>query len=76
MKYVTHLCCRECSRQYDLKPLAACEECWAPLEVIYDYDRVRSGVTPGDIALRPPNMWRYRELLPLDGDPVGGLDTG
>ncbi len=76
MKYVSHLCCRECSLEYELKPLAACEECWAPLEVIYDYGRLRSSVKPQEIARRAPNMWRYRELLPLAGEPASGLDTG
>jgi threonine synthase len=74
--YVSHLCCRECSRQYELKPLAACEECWAPLEVIYDYGRLWSDLRRQDIASRPPNMWRYRELLPLSGEPSVGQQTG
>jgi threonine synthase len=74
--YVSHLRCRECSRQYELKPLAACEECWAPLEVVYDYGRLWSDLRRQDIALRPPNMWRYRELLPLAGEPSVGQQTG
>jgi threonine synthase len=28
------------------------------------------------IARRPPSMWRYKEWLPFDGDPVLSLDTG
>lgn len=76
MTYVSHLCCRECSRQYELRPLAACEECWAPLEVVYDYGRLWSDLRKQDIALRPPNMWRYRELLPLAGEPSVGRETG
>jgi threonine synthase len=74
--YVSHLCCRECSREYELKPLAACEECWAPLEVVYDYGRLWSDLRRQDIASRPPNMWRYRELLPLAGEPSVGHHTG
>ena len=43
-----------------------------PLVARYDLDRIRSAVTPEQIARRPPTMWRYRELLPLplDVEPV------
>lgn len=76
MSYVSHLQCRECSRQYEVKPIAACEECWAPLEVMYDHARLWSDVRRQEIASRAPNMWRYRELLPLDGEPAVGRQTG
>jgi threonine synthase len=39
-----------------------------PIVVRYDLDRVKKAVTPADIANRPPNLWRYRELLPLPSD--------
>ena len=76
MSYLVHLKCRECHRTYPLEPLAACEECWAPLEVIYDYGRLWADLRPEDITSRPANMWRYRELLPLDGGPCVGRETG
>lgn len=76
MTYASHLQCRGCSRQYELKPIAACEECWAPLEVIYDYERLGAAVNPRQIAARQPSMWRYRELLPLTGEPAVGQHTG
>src|SRR4051794_11430371 len=43
-----------------------------PLWVRYDLAAVRAAVTPADVAARPPNLWRYRELLPLppDAEPV------
>ncbi len=43
-----------------------------PIWVRYHLDRVRAAVTPEVIATRPPNLWRYRELLPLplDAEPV------
>jgi threonine synthase len=43
-----------------------------PIWVRYHLDKIRDAVTPADIATRPPNLWRYRELLPLplDADPV------
>ncbi|PYV27994.1 MAG: threonine synthase [Acidobacteria bacterium] len=76
MSYAQHLKCRECPRTYKLGPLAACEECWAPLEVAYDYGRIWSDVRREDIVARPATMWRYRELLPLDGEPRVGHHTG
>ena len=43
-----------------------------PVWVRYHLDRVKAAVTPAEIATRPPNLWRYRELLPLplDVEPV------
>lgn len=76
MNYATQLQCRSCSRRYELKPIAACEECWAPLEVVYDYERLKTDLKRQEIAARAPNMWRYRELLPLAGAPAVGHHTG
>jgi threonine synthase len=76
VSYLLHLKCRDCGRTYPAQPLAACEECWAPLEPVYDYTRISSDLRPKDLESRPPNMWRYRELLPLEGDPCVGLHTG
>src|SRR2546430_9397040 len=54
------LSCRECGKVYELGPHYACEECFGPLEVRYDYPALtRSGIEAG-----PPNMWRYAPLLP------------
>jgi len=76
VSYATHLKCRECARIYPLEPLAACEECWAPLEVVYDYGELWADLTREDIAERPASMWRYRELLPLNNEPWVGKQTG
>jgi threonine synthase len=73
---VIHLKCRECERTNPLDPIAACEECWAPLEVVYDYGRLRADLRREDLASRPPNMWRYRELLPVAREPWVGHQTG
>jgi threonine synthase len=76
VSYTSHLKCRQCGRTYDIEPIAACEDCWAPLEVIYDYDRIRSEVPRASLASRPQTMWRYRELLPVAGEPWVGKSTG
>jgi len=76
VSYVLHLECRECRKTYPIEPLAACQDCWAPLEVVYDYGRLWSDLRREDIAGRPATMWRYRELLPLTTEPLIGRQTG
>jgi len=76
MSFVTGLKCRECGQIYPKQPLAGCEQCFAPLEVEYDYEGISRVLSHDTIASRPKNLWRFRELLPLDTDPVVGLATG
>ncbi len=76
MSYMKGLRCRECSREYPKEALYVCEYCFGPLEVAYDYDGMRGVLTRDSIRSRPQNLWRYRELLPLDGEPTDGLNTG
>src|SRR2546423_5081447 len=76
MSFVKGLKCRECERQYPVRLQAGCEDCYGPLEVDYDYDAIRCVLSPESIAVRPKSIWRYRELLPLEADPVIGLGTG
>jgi threonine synthase len=60
--------CRECGRTWGNQPRSICDDCFSPLEVVYDYDALRangSALTRERISQRSPNMWRYAELLPL-----------
>ena len=74
--FVRGLKCRLCGKAYPKKPLNYCEDDFGPLEVDYDYHGIREAVNRGKIELRPFNMWRYRELLPLDGEPTVGPLVG
>ncbi len=76
MSYVKGLKCRECGRPYPKEPIYVCEYCFGPLEVDYDYDKIKKGLTRETIVSRPQNLWRYRELLPIDGEPTDGLYSG
>ena len=76
MSFVQGLRCRECKREYPVAPLHVCEDCFGPLEVEYDYEGVRRSLSREKIASRPRNLWRYRELLPIDGEPRVGLYSG
>jgi threonine synthase len=51
-----------------------CDRCLGPLEPVYDYTAIR--ITPEEIAKRPKNLWRYRELLPIQGQPRTGFHSG
>lgn len=76
MSYLNGLKCRECGRKYEIAPIYVCEFCFGPLEVDYDYDRIKQNLNREIILSRSPNLWRYRELLPIDGDPTVGLASG
>jgi threonine synthase len=76
MGFIKGLKCRECGREYSVAPIYVCEFCFGPLEVAYDYKNIATAVNRKKISLRGKNLWRYRELLPIDGDPQVGLDSG
>ena len=68
--------CRECGREYPLEAKHVCEFDFGPLEVAYDYERIAGSLTKEAIKSRPQNMWRYRELLPVAGEPTVGFQVG
>jgi threonine synthase len=77
MPKVLGLRCRECSSEVPTQPTHVCEICFGPLDVVYDYDRMRERVTRDSIAAGPPTMWRYRDLLPIEeGVPEVTLGEG
>ncbi len=78
MGFVKGLKCREadCGRTYPKEPRHICEHCFGKLEVDYDYEAIRSAVSREVVEGRPANMWRYREFLPIDGEPTVGVDVG
>jgi threonine synthase len=68
--------CRECGRLYPKEVINVCEYCFGSIEVDYDYQAIRRRLTREAIAARPHSLWRYRELLPIDGEPTVGLASG
>ena len=76
MGHIKGLKCRECGREYPIEPIYVCEFCFGPLEVAYDYKSIATAISREKIEKRPQNLWRYRELLPIDGDPQVGLNSG
>ncbi len=76
MGYTTGLKCRECGREYAIEPIYVCEFCFGPLEAVYDYKRIKRVLNIKRIEKREKNLWRYKELLPIDGEPLVGLNSG
>ncbi len=74
--FVRGLKCRICGKAYPKQALNFCTDDFGPLEVDYDYAAIREVVSRSKIELRPFNMWRYRELLPIDGEPTVGPLVG
>ncbi len=69
------LSCRECGHQVPLSPVHVCDQCFAPLEVAYDEDRLRL-VTRENIEAGPQSIWRYAGLLPAGQDLETRVDLG
>jgi threonine synthase len=67
--------CHLCKSVFPAEATYVCEKCLGPLEPIYDY-AVLKGLTREIIASRPKNLWRYRELLPIVGEPLTGFHSG
>jgi threonine synthase len=76
MSFFTGLRCRMCGASFPAEALFVCDQCLGPLEVTYDYDAVRAAVTRDEVSARPQNLWRYRELLPIAGEPRTGFHSG
>jgi threonine synthase len=76
MGHITGLKCKECGRTWPKEPTAACADCWGPLEASYDLEAAARTFTRETIATRPRDLWRYAELLPLEGEPTVGRGTG
>lgn len=73
---VTGLRCRNCHRPEAIGPSFVCPACFGPLEVVYDREAIRAQVSRSLIESRGPGIWRYLELLPVDGPPARSLAVG
>ncbi len=66
--------CHVCRTEFPAEALYVCDRCLGPLEPFYDYRAIH--VTRAQIEARPQNLWRYRELLPIAGEPRTGFNSG
>lgn len=74
--YFSNLKCRECGRLYPKEAIHICEFDFGPLEAAYDYEAITKDISRELFASRPQSMWKYRELLPIDGEPTVGTKVG
>ena len=74
--WVRGLKCRVCGKFYPKEPNNFCPEDFGPLEVDYNYDTIAESISKEQIDRRPDNMWKFRELLPIDGTPTVGSQVG
>src|SRR6476469_521106 len=66
--FVTHLECSANGERYEPDRLYNLSRAGKPLLVRYDLDAVRRVLTKEVLASRAPELWRYRELLPMRRD--------
>ena len=67
MTFVTHIECTVCAHRHEAgRLLTVCAKCGQMLAVRYDLSRVAAAVDKDVLRQRPPGMYRFRELLPLD----------
>ncbi len=71
--YVKALKCRECGTEYPPIRIPACENCFGPLEVVYNLDQIQ--LDRAALQKRPTSLWRYSELLPIE-NPAKIVDLG
>ena len=67
MKNVLHAKCVRCGRTYEAIPTLTTCQCGGILDIVYDYEHIKTVLTRETLARRRDNsMWRYRELLPVE----------
>ena len=74
MTALVGLQCHLCKAVVPAEATYVCDKCLGPLEPLYDYSAVH--ITRDEIERRPKNLWRYRELLPITGEPLTGFNSG
>ncbi|MEO7190301.1 MAG: threonine synthase [Vicinamibacterales bacterium] len=68
--------CHICHAIFPPAALYVCDKCMGPLEVHFDYEAIGKLISRQTIESRPENIWRYRELLPIEGEPRTGMHSG
>ncbi|MGK7900980.1 MAG: threonine synthase [Hormoscilla sp.] len=75
--FSTTLKCKECGEEYPLEAKHICEDvCFGPLEVKYDYEKLRLSVSRATIEAGPNSIWRYRPFLPVTTNNPIDVGTG
>ena len=70
------LVCRECGKEYPTEAIHVCELCFGPLEVKYNYEEIKANISKEKIEAGPHSLWRYIDLLPVEGKGTVGTQAG
>lgn len=70
------LVCRECGKEYPTEAIHVCELCFGPLEVKYNYEEIKQKISRSAIEAGPLSLWRYLDLLPVEGQGSIGISAG
>jgi threonine synthase len=66
---VMHLECAACRLEHEARRLLnLCRECGKPLLVRYDLKQAALTLTKESLVTRRADLWRYREVLPVEND--------
>jgi threonine synthase len=66
----SHLECTATGERHESEELQTVSRAGAPLYARYDLAALRGRFTPSAVAARAPDLWRYREVLPVRGRPI------
>jgi len=68
--------CKECGTTYELDASYFCENCFGPLEVVYDHSVLGADEAKRRIQAGSQGIWRYADFLPFAGRPGDPLEPG
>jgi len=68
MTFAKEIACSRCDNRFRLDQLLNLCSCGAPLLVRYDLEKASAALTKSSFQSRGANLWRYRELLPVQDD--------
>jgi threonine synthase len=68
MSFVTHLECSACGMEHEAHRLHNLCTCGRPLLVRYDLRKASETLRVAQLTSRPPILWRYREVLPVESE--------
>lgn len=66
--------CRICGKEFPAEPIYTCDNCFGPLEVVYNWDYIAENVSREKIQKGPRSIWRYADFLPVES--VEPVDLG
>ncbi|HWO16806.1 MAG TPA: threonine synthase [Solirubrobacterales bacterium] len=68
--------CKECGTAYELDASYFCENCFGPLEAVYDHSDLGAAEAKRRIQAGSQGIWRYADFLPFAGRPGDPLEPG